>query len=343
MALPSNTTLYETISPRTSGKSVKKLLERGQHMMVTERFGMIDPQTKNNSDTRKYRRYHSLPRASAPLADGVSGSTYQASYTDISMTLQYYGGAAPLSRKVADTHEDPVLQEMMKILGEQAGETIEEIRINFLKSGTNVYYANAATSRVSTNSPPLRGDFRRIYRSFKANKAREISEIIAATPKISTEPVERAYFAMGSAYLDHDVRIITGFIPSTHYADSSKRLDGEVGKVDQFRIILTGMFDPWEAAGTDNSSQTTYLTSLASGTGSPDVFPIIVVAQNSYAIVPLQGYEAVKIAVVNPGIPTKDDMFGMIGFASWVTAQTGGILNQLWVARLEACATANPS
>lgn len=342
MALPTNTTTYDDITPRTRGKAVRQLLERGQFLTTTERFGTIDPQPENSTDTRKYRRYHSLARASAPLSDGVSATGSQLTYTDVTMTLQYYGDVVKLTRKVADTHEDPLLKETMKIMGEQAGETIEEIRINFLKAGSNVYYANGQTTRAGTNSPPLRGDLRKIYRAFKANKAREISEIISASPKVSTEPVESAYFAMGSTYLDHDIRNITGFIPSTHYSDSSKRIPGEIGKVDQFRFILTGMFDPWEAAGTDNSGST-YLSNLSTSTGYPDIFPIIIVSQNSYAIVPLQGYESVNVAVVNPGKATKDDPHGMIGFASWITAQTGGILNQNWVARLECCATANPT
>jgi N4-gp56 family major capsid protein len=343
MALPSNTTSYDSISPRTRGKAVKKLLERGQYEMITERFGQFDPQEKQSTDTRKWRRYHSLARASAPLADGVSGAADTLSHTDITATLEYYGGAVKLTRKVQDMHEDPLLKETMKILGEQAGETIEEIRINFLKAGTNVFYANGAASRTAVNSPPLRADFSKIYRSFKANKAREISEIIKASAMVSTEPVESAYFAMASTYLDADIRHgVSGFIPSAQYSDSGKRIKSEIGKVDQFRICLTGMFDPWKAAGTDNSG-TTYLSNLGTASGYPDVFPIIVVARDGYAIVPLQGYESVRVAVVNPGIATKDDMHGMIGFASWISAQAGAILNQQWVARLEACASANPT
>ncbi|OGW44456.1 MAG: N4-gp56 family major capsid protein [Nitrospirae bacterium RBG_13_41_22] len=342
MPIPENANTYDSLSPRTRGKAVKKLLERGQHMMVTERFGMIDPQPKNSTDTRKYRRYHSLPRASAPLADGISVKGRKLSFTDVSMTLQYYGDAVIETRKVKDTHEDPVLNEITKILGEQAGETIEELRINYMKAGSNVFYANGAATRAATNSPPLAGDFKKIYRSLKANKAKEISEIISASAKISTEPVESAYFVMGSTYLDADIRKMTGFIPSTHYADSSKRLPGEIGKVDQFRFVLTSMFDPWEAGGTDNSGST-YLTNLTAGTGYPDIFPMIVVAQDAYAIVPLQGFESIELTVVNPGTPTKDDMHGQIGFASWLTSQTGGILNQAWLVRYECCATSSPT
>jgi len=342
MGLPANTTTYEDISPRTRGKAVRKLLERGQHIMTTERFGTVDPQPKNSTLTRKWRRYHSLPRASAPLADGVPPTGHKLTHTDITATLEFYGDVVKITNIIQDTHEDPVLNESMKICGEQAAETVEELRINFLKAGSNVFYANGVSTRATVNSPAVRGDFRKIYRYFKKYKAREITDIIKASAMISTEPVESAYFCMGHTDLDADLRGISGFLPRAQYSDSTKALPGEIGKIEQFRIILTAMFDPWLAAGL---AGTTYLSGGAAVSSSTacDVYPLIFVARDSYAIVPLQGYSSVDIGVVNPGKKTKDDPLGQIGFVSWGTYQTGTILNQSWCARLEVGAVANPS
>lgn len=344
MALPQNTTTSDDIGFRTRGKAVRKLLERGQHLMVTERFGQIDPQPKNASLTRKWRRYHSLPRASAPLAEGIPPTGHKLTSTDITANLEFYGDVIKLTNVIEDTHEDTVLDESMKICGEQAGETVEELRINFLKAGTTVYYANGVTSRATVNSPPVRGDFRKIYRFFKKNKAREISEIISASALISTEPVESAYFCMGHTDLNADLKGISGFLPSAQYAASAKRLPGEVGKLEEFRLILTAMFDPWLAAATSVTG-TTYLSNgiTPASAAYPDVYPLIFVARDSYAIVPLQGYHSVDIGVVNPGKKTKDDPLGQIGFVSWGTYQTGAILNQVWCCRLETACSANPT
>ena len=342
MAIPANTTTYDSISPRTRGKAVRKLLERGQHLMTTERFGHVDPQPQNSSLTRKWRRYHSLPRATAPLAEGVPPTGHQLASTDVTATLEFYGDVIKLTNIIQDTHEDAVLQESVKIMGEQAGETIEELRINFLKAGTNVYYANGVTTRGTVNSPPVRGDFRKIYRAFKKNKAREISEIISASAMISTEPVESAYFGMGHTDIKADLSGISGFLPSAQYSQSTKRLPGEVGKLEEFRIILTAMFDPWSAVG---ASGITYLSGGVEVTSAAlcDVYPMILVARDAYAIVPLQGYNSIDIGVVNPGKKTKDDPLGQLGFTSWGTYQAGAILNQNWCARLEVAVTADPS
>jgi N4-gp56 family major capsid protein len=310
--------------------------------MTTERFGHFDPQPKNSTLTRKWRRYNSLARATAPLSEGVPPTGSKLTSTDVTATLEFYGDVVKITNIVADTHEDPVLNQAMTVCGEQAAETVEELRINFLKAGTTVYYANGVASRATVNSPPVRGDFRKIYRFFKKYKGREISEIIKASAMISTEPVEMAYFAMGHTDLDADIRGISGFVPRAQYSNSVKALPGEIGKIEQFRIILTAMFEPWATAG---ASGTTYLSGgvEVSSAASCDVYPMIFVARDAYAIVPLQGFQAVDIGVMNPGRKTKDDPLGQIGFVSWGTYQTGAILNHNWCARLECAATAAPS
>jgi N4-gp56 family major capsid protein len=337
-----NTTEYGDISPRTAASAAKKLLERGQSMLVTERFGQTDPQEAKKGKTRKWRRYNSLQRATTPLAEGVTPSGQKLTYTDVTATLEQYGDLVETTDVVQDTHEDPVLQEMSELCGEQSAETIEVIRIAVLKGGSNVFYANGVSARASVDSPPLRGDFRKIKRAFKRAKAREITKIVKASPNISTEPVEAAYFAMGHTDLESDIRNITGFLPVKQYADPGKALPGEIGSVESMRIILTDLFESWETSG---ASGTTYLSGgvEVSGAAQCDVYPIIVVAQNAYGIVPLQGKKKVKVSVKNPEEVSKSDPLGQRGFVSWKTYQAAAILNQQWLARYEVACTASPS
>lgn len=336
-----NLNVFGDISPRTAAYAAVRLLTRGQHDMVTERFGQSKPIPKKHSKVIKFRRYESLPRATAPLSEGIPPEGQNLTYTDVTATLEQYGDVIFLTDVIADTHEDDVFKESFDLCGEQASETFEVIRIAFLKGGTNVFYANSAASRSDVDAPPLRSDLRLVYRAFKRNKAQTISSIIKASANISTEPVAPAYFAMGHTDQDADVRNMDGFIPTKEYSNSDKALPAEVGSVDQFRIILTALFEPWDAAG---ASGQTYLSSgdAVSTDTACDVYPMVIVAKNSYGIVPLQGKHVVKPAVKNPGEPTKDDPLGQKGFVSWKAYQAGLILNQLWAARLEGGATAVP-
>jgi len=335
-----NYTTYGDISPRTGGFAKARLLQRGQHLMIVERFGQVDPHMKNKTKTVKWRRYLSLARATAPLSEGVPPKGKKLTFEDVTATLEQYGDIVEITDVVADTHEDPALQVAMDLCGEQAAETLEELRINVLKAGSNVFYANSAANRAAVASPPTRGDFRRIYRYFRKYKGREITSIVKASHLISTEPVAPAFIAMGHTDLDSDIRGISGFVPYEQYSNSGVQLPGEIGKIEQFRICLTPMFEPWDTAGLSGS---TYLTGGTSGTGQPDVYPLICVCRDAYGIVPLQGFKSVDIGVQQPGKKTKSDPMGQIGMASWKTYQTCCVLNDNWVARLECAATANPS
>ena len=332
-------TTYSDISPRTNALAVAKLLDAGQYVMVLERFGQIDHQPKNKTKVRKYRRYEPFARAVAPLAEGVVPAGQMISYPDVTMTLEEYGDFVPITDVIADTHEDPILDWASKECGRQAAESIEIIRFSALKGGTNVVYPGTATTRATVNGPIDRKSIRLVERAFWRSKAKFISTIISATAKIATEPVAPAFFALCHSDLKDDIRSISGFLPVEKYANNEASLPNELGKVESTRFIMSPLFEPWLAAAT-SSTGTSYLsngTSSAGGAGYPDVYPVIIVAQDAYAIVPLQGFDSVQLYVVNPKA-TTDQPLAQKGSVGWKTYQTAGILNQNWLNRIEvAC------
>lgn len=332
-----NTT--SSIGFRTNGFAVAKLLMRGQAQMILERFGQTDPQGQNKSLTRKFRRLEALPPAIAPIAEGVAPAGQQLIVTDIQCQLEQYADAIPFSDVIQDTIEDNTLSDMVSLAAQQVAETKEIVRYAVLKAGTNVYYSGTATTRATVNGTISRGDLRRIYRGLKRNRAKEIGQVIAATANVATEPVGKAYFAVCHTDLDADWKNVPGFTPVEKYSNTTKAMDGEIGKVENIRVITSDLFSPFLAAGTSGS---TYLTNGSSGTGAADVYPILIFGQDSYAIVPLQGKNAVKINVINPE-PSIADPCGQKGVVSWKMYDGCVILNELWMARYEVAATATPA
>jgi N4-gp56 family major capsid protein len=81
--------------------------------------------------------------AVTPLVEGVTPAGNSISNQDYSVTLSQYGDYVTITDVILDTHTDSVLQETTDILGEQAALTVETLRFNVLKAGTNVFYANA--------------------------------------------------------------------------------------------------------------------------------------------------------------------------------------------------------
>ena len=125
--------------------------------------------------------------------------------------------------------------------------------------------------------------------------------------------------------------------------------DGKVNIADGYARIENGQaflygchIEPWQTAG---ASGTTFLSGgvEVASAALADVYPLLVFGKDAYAIVPLQGANAVKPAVMNPGTPTKGDELGQRGFVSWKAWQATAILNDSWMARYEVLATANPA
>ncbi len=329
---------------RGTGLVKKRLLKRGNYKLVAAMFGQPFTQPKHATLTAKWRRYDNFPTAEAPLAEGITPAGRKLAKTDVTKTLEQFGDWAELTDVLFDAHEDDLPMETVDLCGDQMGETIEVVTVATLKSGSNVFYANNAGSRAALNSPPLAGDFKRIERSLATNKAEMLTNRISASQKVSTEGIDPAYVVFGHTDCKADLTAMEGFTPVRNYADSMKMISPtEVGSLGSFRFCLTPLFTPWLAAATTNTG-TTYLSSgvIPSSAAAPDVYPLIVVAKDSYGVMRMQGLEAVKPAVVRPK-PVVGDELGQRGFVSWKTYYAAVLLNSSWLARYEVCATAMPS
>lgn len=332
-----STNVYGDISPNTAGGMTAIMLKVAQTQAVLERFGQVDTQPKNKGKTRTFRRYHSLPPATAPLAEGITPQGQKIRFTNYEATLEQYGDYVELTDIVVDTHTDPVLQEMSRRCGDQIVDTVEMVRFGILKGGTNVYLAGGVASRSLIATSVSKNDLRKVYRGLKRARAMEISSVISATPKIGTMPVGRAYFACCHTDLDADLRNVAGFIPVEQYGDGgTSALQYEIGKIENIRFLCTTMFEPFLEAGASGS---TLLTGGSSGTGNADVYPILIFGQDAYGLVPLQGQQSVTPSVLQPNTPRSSDQLGQRGHVGWKLMTTCVITNELWMARLEVGAS----
>lgn len=336
-----NINTFGDISPRTAGYAVKTLLKVAQEAIYLERFGSYDPQPKNATNVRRWRRYLSLPPALAPLAEGIPPSGQMLRHEDITVTLEQYGDVVWLTDVVVDTHEDPVLQQTVERLGEQARDTAELLRWSVIRSGSHVIYANGVASRAAVVTAITAKELKVANRAFKRAKARPFTRLVAASHRISTMPVRASFWAVAHTDLEADIRAITGFVDAEKYADQNAAVEGEIGAAHGFRFIVSSNFNGWEAVGASSATMLSHGVKPASATNC-DVYPIVCIARDAYAIVPLQGKNAVKIVVKNPD-PNSGDPLGQKGFASWKRWDGCAILNQSFLQRIEVSCTAEPT
>jgi N4-gp56 family major capsid protein len=326
---------YGDISPRTAAYVAVDLLKRGIPYLCLEKWGQAKPIPQKNTKTITFRRYNSLAAATTPLTEGVTPVGKTLTKTDVSATLAQYGDLIEITDVVQDTHEDPVMKESTAILGEQAALTIETLRFNVLKAGTNVFYANG-TQRTDVNTVLANGDLKKIARALKAQHARHITQHVKSTPSFNTENIPPAFIAVGHTDLEADIRNLNNFIDVKDYG-SLPPLEFEIGSADGFRFLLSPVFTSWPDGGGAAGAMITT-------TGvSADVYPLLIFARDAYGLVSLKGKNAITPMVLNPGVPRGGDPLGQRGSISWKAYNATVILNDAWMARLECAATLNPA
>ena len=332
--MPTGNTQFGDISPRTAAYAEKEMLKRGIPFLVLEKFGQAKPLPANNSKTMVFRRYEALdsdPTGRA-LSEGVTPTSQKLDSTDVSIALSQYGDIVTLTDVVLDTHEDPVLNETLDILGEQAAQLVEKVRFGALKAGINVFYQGGSV-RTDVNAPVSLSLQRKVTRSLKRQNARQITKVVRSTPNFGTEAVAPSFIGLVHPDCEGDIRNLTGFVPAEKYG-SMTPYENELGKVEDVRYLTSTIFEAWVNAGATGAA-----TMLGGDTDRCDVYPILYVAQNAYGIVALKGMYAVTPMVVNPK-PSDSDPLAQRGHAGWKTMQGAVILNDAWMVRAEVAATA---
>lgn len=339
---------YGDISPAIAAYSVVRMLKRAMPFLHLEKFGQTYPLPKNNTKTAKFRRYFMvgaggsagpgngaffIPVATTPLVEGVTPAGNRIANADYEVTLEQYGDYLTFTDVIQDTHTDPVLNQMTEILGEQAAVTVETLRFNVLRAGTNVFYANLVANRAAVIAPISLADQRRVTTALNGQNARKITTVVASTPDFNTKSVEAAYMAVCHPDLDTDIRELPGFKPVADYGPHTSPFEGEIGSVEQVRYVSSTIILPWADAG----AAVGVTGRRSTGGANVDVYPILFFARDAFGIVPLKGGTSMTPMVVNPK-PSVSDPLAQRGTIGWKLWNGTVILQEAFMARLEvAC------
>jgi N4-gp56 family major capsid protein len=324
-------TAYGDISPRTAAYACKELLKRGVPYLVFEKFGQAKSLPSNSSKVEIFRRYTALPTTPTALTEGVTPTAQTLAKTDVTATLVQYGDLITVSDVITDTHEDPVLNESIELLGEQAAQMIEKMRYGVLKACTNKILANG-TLRTDVNTAFTVALQRQAVRTLKRQNARPITSIVRSTPSFGTENVAPGFVAIIHPDMEAAVRTQTGFTPAEKYGSISP-WENEIGKIDDVRYLSTTIVEPYPNAGGAKGTMLSTSGTLA------DVYPVIFLGRDAYGIVALKGQYAVTPMVVNAK-PSDSDPLAQRSHVGWKSVQTCVILNDLWLVIVEAAVVA---
>ena len=202
--------------------------------------------------------------------------------------------------------------------------TEDALQIDLINAAGVVRYAGAATqnSEVNTSSVVSYGDLMRLAITLDNNRTPKSTKVITGSRMVDTKTVNGGRIAyIGSELLPtfkamKDLHNNPAFISIEKYADAGNTVRGEVGAVDNFRLVVVPEMLKWSGAGAPVTDSINYDNGL-----HYDVFPILVVGDESFTTIGFQtDGKSVKFTITHkaPGKETADrtDPYGETGFMS---------------------------
>lgn len=302
------------------------LIERSLPALLHMRFGQPRNIPMNaGSDTVRFRKWGALSTSTIPLQEGVTPSGTQMSITEVTAQVSQYGAYVTLTDVLQYESQDAVLTETAMALGEQAGESLDEICRDVLVAGSNVQYASTATQRTEITSAMklTRQEIKEAKRTLQAANAKPITAMIDPTANYNTVPVGRSYVGIVSEDTAYDLDDAAGWIPVEKYPSQKNVMPDEIGSLAGVRFLLS----------------TKAKVYTAGGSGSIDVHATLILAQNAYGITRVNGM-AMKNIIKPLGAAGSADPLEQRATSGWKATFVAAILDQTRIVRIEHAVSA---
>lgn len=259
-------------------------------------------------------------------------------------TIEKFGFYDKWTQESLDFDSDDELEmhihrEMLRGANEM---TEDALQIDLINGAGVVKYGGAATSIVTMDADGVEADdcivtyngLMRLGIDLDNNRCPKTTKLITGSRMVDTKTIDAArYIYCGSEMIPTLRNMVDNFgnqafIPVHQYADATQTARGEIGSIDQFRIIVVPEMMNHTGQGADATvnargyrSTTAYNVAGAAAGERYDVFPMLVVGSGSFTSIGFQtDGKSVKFKIKSskPGSSESyaNDYYGETGFMS---------------------------
>lgn len=288
----------------------KVFLARAEYEYIFQQGGQMRTQPANEGASVKFTRHTPLATVTTALTEGVNPSEVNLTATNVSATLAEYGTTVKISRFLSETSIDANNKEKIEVVGQNMGETLDELTRNELFTGATVQFAGAkaALTDLSASNVLSITELRKAVRTLKNNKARRYQDKRAS------------WMGKVSPYTSYDLQSDSTFLSADIYDNGAEKLyNGELGTILSVRLI--------ESPNVKSEAST--VTVYSNFIHGSDAFGTIDLAADKP-----------KLYIIPSSNVDSGNPAGRFSLASWAAATVNKTLNANWLINVKTGASA---
>ncbi len=219
----------EGLSPEMRTYYSDYLIDNAEPHLVHDLFAQKHRIPKG-AKTISFRKYDPLPKRTTPITEGVTPDGQSLKVSVVEATVAQYGGYVELTDLLLLTAVDNNLCMATKLLGAQAGRTLDTISREVLAGGTNVQFAN---NNVSARCQ-LTGTF---YGGSHYLSVDAVRKAVRFLKNQNAEKIRGSYVAIIHPDVAYDLMSDPNWKYPHQYTDTAGIYEGELGKIEGVRFI----------------------------------------------------------------------------------------------------------
>lgn len=297
----------------------RNMLLRAKNELVYYMSGQQRNVSKRGGNQISYRRLEALSTVTTPLVESITPAGASLDITEVTVNVQQYGNFVTISDQVDMMGIDPILTEATDVLGQNGGESVDQIVRNEIVTGTSVIYGTGSARNAQSGSNPMTlALLRKAVRTLQMNKSKPFTG-------------DRDGQGMGGYY-----RLLIGYsqwfdlLSDTNvqnnlvYNDTDKFYSFKIPELAQCQVFVTN--DPPIFVG--------------AGSGAADVHAAILLGKEAFGVANVGGTGKFETIVKAIGSGGTEDPMNQRGTVAWKAYQAPKLLNNNYLVRIETGVTA---
>lgn len=303
------TTLLDGLTPEMKTYYDMTLIDEAEANLVHDQFGQKRPIPQGSGKSIEFRKFAPLAKALTPLTEGVTPDGKSLAVSTITASVSQYGDYITHSDVLELTAIDPVIVESTKLLGRQAGVTLDTVTRNVLQSGTNVTYCPKVAADGTETAVTSRGDLDNTCQL----TVKVIQQVVAKLRGQNAPTIGGKYVAIIHPYVAYDLMRDPEWQDAHKYAQPQNLFEGEIGEIAGVRFV-----------------QTTEAKIYAGG-----VFGTLIMGDGAYGVTEISG-GGLQTIVKQKGSAGTADPLDQRSSVGWKAIKTAELLIPQYLVRVES-------